>query len=984
MASCIKNISEFNCPETYELVKSEYINEVKSLGIILKHKKSGARIMLLSNKDDNKVFSIGFRTPPKDSTGTQHIIEHTVLCGSENFPSKDPFVELVKGSLNTYLNATTYPDKTLYPIASTNAKDFNNLMHVYLDAVFNPNIYKYEEIFKQEGWHYELEEPDGELIYNGVVYNEMKGAYSSDDNMLETYLIRALFPDTTYANDSGGDPAIIPDLTREAYLEYHKNYYHPVNSYIYIYGDMDMEERLVWLDENYLSKYDRIELDSEIGSQKRFDGIHKVKEIYAVADDDDRENLSQYAYAVMTDATLDRKTCAALDVLSYILIDMPGAYLKERLVEKGLGTDISADVCELVKQSYFAIYIKNVVEDKSDEILDTIKEVLEELVEKGIDKKILEATINSNEFKDREGDFGTSPKGLIFYLRCLHTWLYNDDECFSPLYFEENYKYLREGIENGLYEDLIKKYFLDNPHQVIVEMDGKKGLTAENDRKTAEKLKAYKDSLSEEEILKLVEDTKALKAYQAEPSPKEDLEKIPLLEISDIDRNARPINYVETEIDGMKTIYSNEETNGIVYLNLLFNLEAISDRPSELSVLASLLGYLDTTKHSYLDFDTMVNMYIGAMAALTTNYRINNKNGEYKPYFEVSAKILSQNLDKAMEIIHEMIYETSFEDESRISDVIKEFRSKLKNSMMFAGHQTAALHAQAAFSKSGFANDASVGIGYYNYLVDLDDNFDAGKEGFLSDLKLLPDIIFNKENVLIGVTADEDGFDKLKKAIGKLELKENAAPVDTLTTENTIVFEKKTMREAFTTPAPINYVAVAGEGAGEGNIEKSGILNVVRHLLSYDFLWNNVRVLGGAYGVGCRYDREGNGFFSSYRDPNISRTIEVYKMAGEYLRTYDADPRELQKTIIGTISGMDTPLTPFMKGMRSLGAYLTETSFELIQKEREQVLDCSLEDIHEIADVVDNIFKEPNVCVIGSEEEINNEKELFIDISALK
>ncbi|MCR5587136.1 MAG: insulinase family protein [Lachnospiraceae bacterium] len=986
MSKSIKNISEFKLPESYTLLKSEYIEETEGFGILLRHKKSGARVMLLSSEDDNKVFSIGFKTPPTDDTGTQHIIEHTVLCGSKEFPAKDPFVELVKGSLNTYLNATTYPDKTLYPVASTNEKDFKNLMHVYMDAVFFPNIYDREEIFKQEGWHYELESADAPLTINGVVYNEMKGAYSSDDNMLETYMLKALFPDTVYSNDSGGAPEVIPTLTRENYLEYHKNFYHPVNSYIYLYGDIDLEERLIWMDENYLSKFDEIELDASIENQKKFESIHKEVREYAVLEGDDSTNNTMYAYATLTDVTQDRNICKAMDILSYVLFDMPGAYLKEALINKGLGTDVTSDVCDLLQQSYIAIMLKNVEIDKSDEILDTIHETCKELCEKGIDKDVLYAAINAQEFRDREADFGSAPKGLLYYLRAMHTWLYDDSKAFEALRYEEAYKYIKDGVENGLFEKLIKEYFLDNTHQVIVEMRGKSGLTAEKDKETADKLAEYKASLSTEEIQKIVDDTAALKKYQSEPTPAEDLEKIPLLKISDIDKNARPINYEERKIGDLKTIFIEENTNGITYSHIYFNVNDLKNRIPELSLFTSLLGYMNTKDHSYLEFDTVVNMHLGDLSSLIMSGEIYDTT-DTNLLINIGFKALKGKLKEALPIVKEMLYRTVFNDEKRLLDVIRECRSRFKNAMLYSGHASAALRARAQISMAAAESDAIAGVEYYNYLVDLDENFESRKQALISDLEMISEIVFTEERATVMIGTDEEGYREFEENVSLLDLlKKDKREAANLSSENTCVLELLHKNEAFTTPAKVQYVAIAGDGKN-ANYNKNGVMNVIRHLLNYDYLWNNVRVLGGAYGVSCRFTRNKIGFFTSYRDPKLMETVETYKKAHEFLKNYDVDDRELTKTIIGTISGMDIPLTPYMKFTRSEVFYLSKMPFEVLQNERNEVLNCTKEDIREAAGYIAEVTKDPVICVIGSEDEIKKvqeEDKIFVDIFDIK
>ena len=980
MAKSIKSLNEVKIPETYELVNGEYVKEVDSFMLTLKHKLSGARVLIFSNEDDNKVFDIAFRTPPKDATGVPHIIEHTVLCGSEKYPAKDPFVELVKGSLNTYLNATTYPDKTMYPVASYNDKDFANLMSVYMDAVFYPNIYKHEEIFKQEGWHYELESKDAPLTYNGVVYNEMKGAYSSEESVLERFTMNSLFPDNTYAHESGGDPKNIPDLTYEDYLEFHRKYYHPVNSYICIYGDVDIEERLSWMDENYLKNFPAIEIDS----QKPFDEMKVLSTEYAVATDADCSEKTYYSFCTAMDVTLDQEKCRAFELISYVLLEMPGAPLKQAILDAGIGTDIDADFCDILRQSMFSITTKNAKPGLRDKFYEVIVSTLKEIVKKGIDRKDLEAAINSTEFREREADFGGFPKGLLYVLKTFKTWLYDDTLPYDGLIYEDIYKNLREKLGTDYYEKLIEEYILGNPHAVLVEMNPKPGLALENEKAIAKKLEDYKASLSDEELDELVAQTKALKAYQEEQSPKEVLEKIPLLKREDIRKKVRPLHNEEKQICGVKTIHHDIHTNGIIYLDMLFDVNSLSEYVPQISFLATLLGYMDTTEHTFREFDTETNFYSGGIGSDLNIYSLyNSEDVELK--FDVKTKTLAGRIKDTVRLMAEMMFKTVFTDEKHLREVVAETRSRLKVRLMSAGHQAAVSYSMAGITVDGWYNDYSMGIGYYDYLVKLDENFDGEKEKLIKGCEELVKAMFKKENMLISCTCDDEDYAKFEEAmssfIGKLDdfEKKNKADVSTLEKYRPDVKYRKT---AFSTPAEIQYAAVSGSYKDVPDVN-DGAMTVTRHLLSYGYLWNEVRVKGGAYGVMCKFTRDGSGSFVSYRDPNLSATYEVYKKAADYLATYEADEREVTKTIIGTISGLDTPLTPAMDGKRSMNIYLTKTPLEVLQKERDQILACTKEDIRKTADAVRKVADAENICVIGNEQHIKDEASMFEVIKPL-
>ena len=473
--------------QAYELVESRKIKDIQSEGILLRHKKTGARVALLSNDDENKVFAVGFRTPPENSTGVPHIIEHSVLCGSKEFPVKDPFVELVKGSLNTFLNAMTYSDKTVYPVASCNDKDFQNLMHVYLDAVFYPNIYQEKKIFMQEGWHYEMEDLDSPLTYNGVVYNEMKGAFSSPDEVNDREMMNSLFPDTIYGVESGGDPKVIPELTYEQFLDFHRRYYHPSNSYIYLYGNMDMAEKLEWIDEHYLSKFDRLEIDSTIKMQKAFDKPVTIHKEYPIMEGESLDNNTYLSYNIVVGTALDKELCFAMQILENALGSASAAPLKLALIHKNIGTEVYTEYSNGIYQPIFSIVAKNANENQKDEFVATIEDELKRLVKEGIDKKSLLAGLNYYEFKYREADFGSYPKGLMYGIWMLESWLYNDNMPFDMLETVEVLKDLKAKIDTDYFEQLIEKYLIQNNHKSILVVSPKEGLTAKTEQELAEK-----------------------------------------------------------------------------------------------------------------------------------------------------------------------------------------------------------------------------------------------------------------------------------------------------------------------------------------------------------------------------------------------------------------------------------------------------------------------------------------------------------------
>lgn len=965
--------------KAYEILKTENLTDIQSTGYILRHKKSGARVAVISNTDENKVFYIGFRTPPEDETGVPHIIEHTVLCGSQKFPVKDPFVELVKGSLNTFLNAMTYPDKTIYPVASCNDKDFQNLVDVYMDAVFNPNIYKHEEIFKQEGWHYELESKDAPVTINGVVYNEMKGAYSSPDEILQQEIYRALYPDNTYSKNSGGNPEHIPDLTYEEYLNFHRRYYHPVNSYIYLYGDMDMAEKLDWMDKEYLSRYDRIELDSTIPLQKAFDEKVDVTTKYPISAGESEENKTYLSYNVSVADVLDRKLYQAFDILDYALVSAPGAPLKKALIDAGIGKDISGGFDSGSLQPVFSIVAKNANASEKEQFLEIIQKTLKDLVKNGINREALLAGINSSEFRFREADFGQFPKGLLYGIQCLDSWLFEDMEPFMHLQCLDTFRFLKEQVETGYFENLIEKYLLDNKHAAIVTIVPEKGLNAKMDQKLEEKLAQYKNSLSDEEIDQLIRDTKHLKEYQEEPSPKEELEKIPMLSREDMRKEILPLSNIEKQISGIKTICHDVAANGIDYLTLMYD---VSDIPAEdipyLGVLKALLGYVDTKTYTYADLANAINIYSGGINCGMGIYPNGEKEAPLQVKFEVRIKTLESSLKETMSIVNEILLSSNMNDEKRLYEILAQSKARLQQSLSSAGHSVSSMRALAGFSEYAYYLDATNGITYYETIKDLEEHFDEKKQTLIAKLKQLICQIFGTERLLISFTGDQKAFAYaepiLKEALQKQPAGKKAHEAARISLTRS--------SEAFTDASQIQYVAKVGNFADHG-YHYTGALRILKLILSYDYLWINVRVKGGAYGCMSGFFRSGETYFVSYRDPNLLKTLEIYDGIPEYLRKFQADERDMTKYIIGTFSSMDTPLYPEGKGARSMNAYLQNLTEEMLQKDRDEVRNATAEDIRALADMIQSVLQDPSVCVIGNEDAIQKEAQLFDKVTGL-
>lgn len=958
---------------SYRLVEKKKIEDLNSMSYLLEHKKSGARIALLSNDDKNKVFYIGFRTPPEDSTGVAHILEHSVLEGSRDFPVKDPFIELAKGSLNTFLNAMTYPDKTVYPVASCNDKDFQNLMHVYLDAVFYPNIYKEPKIFEQEGWHYEMESPEDELSINGVVYNEMKGAFSSPDDVLEREITNILFPDTSYSNESGGDPEAIPDLTYEQFLDFHRKYYHPSNSYIYLYGNMDMAEKLEYLDEAYLSHFDRITVDSEIGVQAPFEACAEAGKFYPITESEPEEDNTYLTYNIVVGDSLDRERYIAFQILDYALCSAPGAPLKQALLDKGIGKDIYSYYESGIRQSYFTIVAKNANLDRKAEFVECIEENLRSLSQKGIDKKALRAGLNFYEFRYREADFGSYPAGLMYGLQVLDSWLYDDAKPFIHIEAGETYKKLREKAETSYFEELIRECMLENTHKGILTLAPRKGLAEERDRILTEKLAALKESFGSEQIQEVVEETHALLEYQETPDSKEALATIPLLKREDIRKEAEPLVNEIRKTGDTTVMYHDIFTNHISYFRFLFDVKQV---PEELfpyiGILKSVLGYVDTENFTYGELFHEINMETGGITSVT-NFFTNARNlSDCLVTFEMKAKTLEDNLPRTVQLVEEIMLKSKFDDGKRLYEILAELKSRLQSNLISSGHSVAASRAMSYFSRPAAIQEQVNGMPFYRLVADLEKNFDSRREDLQHKLEALVRCIFRPENLMLDYVGTEDHYEEFIALAGQVKEALYKEPVET----KPFVIEPVKRNEGFLSASQVQYVCRAGNFINKG-LAYTGALKVLKVMMSYEYLWQEIRVKGGAYGCMCAFGKSGDSYFVSYRDPNLKSTVEAYEKAADFIEAFDGDERTMTQYIIGAVSELDTPLNPAAKGLRGMSSYLTNQTYEDYQRERDELLGADVNTIRSLAAVIRAFMEDDCLCVVGNDNRLKEDKEMF-------
>jgi hypothetical protein len=979
-------LSKLSELKAYKILQEEELPEVNGRGYVLCHEKTKARVMVIENDDDNKVFTIGFRTPPHDDSGIPHILEHSVLCGSRKYPVKDPFVELAKGSLNTFLNAMTYSDKTVYPVASCNTTDFENLMMVYLDAVFYPNIYDNHKIMRQEGWHYELENADDELTINGVVYNEMKGVFSSAEQQMYRAIETSLLADTPYGKESGGDPEAIPTLTQQQFEEFHRTYYHPSNSYIYLYGDCDMAKELDYIDKEYLSNFEYKDIDSAISLQKPFEEVKEVTKYYSIADNEGEENNTFLAYSMVIGSSLDKKQVTAMSILEYAIMDAPGAPLKKAIVDAGIGEDVFSSFDSGIQQTSFSVIAKNANPEDKDRFVQIVRDTLTKLAGRGedkaeaIDKKSLEAAINNFEFKHKEANFGRYPKGLMLGLDAFNSWLYDDSSALTYFKLNEVYDELKKELETDYFEQLIWDRLVDNTFGAVIMMLPKKGLDREADDKLQKKLADYKALLNEDEIQKIVLETQALKQYQEEPSPAEELAKVPLLNISDIDKEAKKLKNRLSDIYGIPVVSQKIFTNGIGYLEFLFNINDLDvEYLPYAALLTEIFKYVDTDNNSYSQLSNEINFHTGGISFTTGIFnKVHGEQDDYVSYFSVKTKAVYEKLDIAINLIKEILYTSKLEDKKRLKEIIAETKAGLKTELTSSGHVTTATRAMSYISKVAAFKDTTEGIDFYNFLVELDSHFEEKSDDIVDNLKTTLAEILRKGALTIGYTGEDDINDELAAQIEAFGRTLSTRPAHT----NVKTFDISIKNEGFKTASQVQYVAVAGDFT-QGGYEYTGALSVLQVIMSYGYLWENVRVKGGAYGAMCSFGRSGISYMTSYRDPNLMETYNIYKDTYKYVESFDADDRDMTKYLIGTIAKLDTPMTPSAEGSFNFVSYLAGVTDEDLQKERDEILATDVQTIRKLAPMIKQITDSGIICAVGGEDKIEGARDNLSEIRNL-
>lgn len=945
----------------YELLKDQLIPEINSRVLFYRHIKTGGEILSLVNDDENKVFGITFRTPPVDSTGLPHILEHSVLCGSRKYPVKEPFVELMKSSLQTFLNAMTFPDMTCYPVASQNLQDFYNLVDVYLDAVFFPRLTEY--ILMQEGWHYDLKSLEGPINYKGVVYSEMKGSYSSPDRLIYDYTEKSLFPDNAYAFDSGGDPKKIPDLTFEKFKEFHEKYYHPSNSRIFFYGDDDPEKRFEIIDE-YLDKFDRIDIDSAIYPQAAFKKPVRVIRSFDAGDSDESGSKARFTLNWLFSKKKNPEFILSMYLLEYILLGMPGSPLRKALIESGLGEDLSgAGLDGDLLQAYFSTGLKGIDPDNIDKAQNLIIQTLRNLVIRGINKKDIEAAINSIEFIFRENNTGGYPRGLIIMLRALNSWLYDKDPV-SSLVFEKPLNSIGEEIDKNdrFFEELIEKYFLENPHRTTVILRPEQNLL-ERERQSEEgKMKDLLDTMSEGEKQKIIENSRILKEMQEKPDSPESLASIPFLKLSDLERENKIFPCEEMEEMGGQVLYHDLFTNGIAYLDLGFDLHML---PQKYLPCAKLFGRalleMGTEREDYISLTQRISRKTGGIRPVFHTSMLKNSK-ESNAYMFLRGKAMLSNTGELLDILRDILLEVNFDNKERFKQIVLEAKAGEEQKLMSSGHQIASLRLKANFNEAGWVTEQMNGVSCLFFLRELVEIIETDWESVLSNLRIIRDILVNRTGMILNVTIDDKSMGKIHPDLINFINDIPAAEAK----KSEWLTEKYSDYEGIVVPSQVNYVAKGTDIKSHG-YQNHGSIHVITRFLRSSRLWEKVRVKGGAYGVFCDFDRlSGMLTFLSYRDPDILNTLSAFDGTADYLKTIDIDNNELTKSIIGTIGKMDSYMLPDAKGYISMLRKLSGETDEERQKIRDEIMSTRKDDLKAFAEFLSIVKEEGIVKVVGS------------------
>ncbi len=967
--------ADFKVDQTYhgfKLIEKKFVNEVNANCLYFMHEKSGAQLLKIDADDANKLFNIAFKTTPEHDYGTPHIMEHSVLNGSKAFPVKSPFDVLLKGSLNTFLNAMTGSHRTTYPVASMNNKDYFNLMHVYLDAVFNPLIHEDPRILKQEGWHYELDNIDGEIVYKGVVYNEMKGVYSSPTRELAYQSNKILFPDNTYGVSSGGYPTAIPKLTNEYFKEFHNKYYHPSNSHILLYGDADLNKELQFIDAEYLSNYEKSDVKIEIPLQKPFEAKKYAEMPYSVAEGSDTKNNTYMSLNFVAGQCIDQELVLYLQIIAEAMVNHESAPLRLALQEAGIGRDVRAFVNN-TKQNVFQIRVQNANPEDKDSFDKIVYETFQKIIDKGFESEMIDGIINRFEFNMREGD--TPQKGFRYAITNTNIWFFDGDP-FKGLEFEKPLAGVKEGIKNGMLQTIIKEHLTENPHSLLMVLKPQPGLDNEINAQVKKELAEYKASLSEEELLSLVKETAELKEHQQRSDTPEALATIPMLSLEDISPKVEWYELIEKKEANIKVLHYPDFTNNILYANLYFDLRTV---PQELipysNLLCEIIGLMNTENYTFGELDNALNINTGGFYTNLRTYLEGNSDDKLLPYFVVKSKAFTEKGNKLFELAAEILNTSKYDDAERLKAVLTRHQSRVESNVKNNGFGYARTRLSSYYSNNGRFDELTGGLDYYNFITDITENFDAKNKEVSEKLIKTAEILFNQKNMVASITCSEENYPAYAEGLKTLisALPEGSGQI------NDWKFDFSNKNEGLMSASKVQYV-LKGYDFKQLGYEWNGKMRVLNQILSTDYLQTQIRVIGGAYGGFSGFSSSGKAYFASYRDPNLSETLENYDATPTFLNKFEADENEMTRFIIGTISRMDRPTTPSQRGSIAVGRYFRNTTLEELKTERNVVLTTNAADIKAFEQMVTDILAKDAICVYGNAEKIKENKELFKEV----
>lgn len=953
----------------FKLIEKRFVKEVNAECYLFEHVKSGARLFKIASNDDNKTFGITFRTLPDSDNGVAHILEHSVLNGSTNFPAKSPFDLLSKGSLNTFLNALTSRDATEYPFASMNDKDYFNLMYVYMDAVFNPLIHTDPRILKQEGWHYELTSKEAPLTYKGVVYNEMKGAFSNPQRELLYQNLKSLFPDNALGKESGGLPNSITTLTQKQFSDFHKKYYHPENSFIFLYGNADLNKELEFIDTKYLSKYTRTANKIALVNQKAFTAMKEVSAFYPVMDGAPTKDQTFLTLNFATGESSDYALGMALNIICEVLVNQESAPVRLALQEAGIGQDVSAYVQDF-KQNILTISVQNANATDKAKFKTVVMNTLKEVIKKGIDKREIQAVMNRMEFDLREGS--DAQKGITCMSLIKAGWMFSNNP-FVGLEYEKTLATVKKGMTTNYFESLVQKHIISNNHASLVVLEPKPGLDKERNEQTEKELAAYKAKMTPAQIDALVKETNDLIAFQNSEDTPEAAATIPMLSISDINPKATFYSCEEKQLNGTKVLHHNEFANNIVYSNLLFDMRTLpQDMIPYASLLSNILGMMNTQNYTYGDLNRELNSNTGGFNTYLTSYLENSDDRKLMPYFMVTSKVVKDKCEKMMDLTLEILLKSTVSDASRLKDVLMRHQAQLEASLKSNGYGVATNRIASYYSNQGYFNEQIKGLEYYWFITNLVKDFDANAPQIFANLKKVSDLLFVKENMIASVTCSNEDYPLYTKSLTTFMQKvPTGKPA-----YQTWAFKLENKNEGILTASKVQYV-IAGYDLKKIGYNWDGKIRVLSQILSTDWLKNQVRVIGGAYGGFSSFSPSGFATFSSYRDPNLTNTLDTYKKTFDYLTKFEADETSMTRYIIGTISDLDAPMTIQQRGNSSFSYYFSKRTESDLQADRNAILKTTPADIRAYSKMISDMIGQNAFCVYGNTDKLQKEKEVF-------